>query len=128
MSDRPTRTAFAHSAELELIEGGDVRAPGGAVTMALCGAYDHAPPCPLAAHYTGVEQVGDVVSARILFACREDDEARVRQLIGEALRDGVGTDQVGVTTRWRLHREGRAEVVPAERDHADRLIASLGQD
>ena len=37
--------AFAFEAELELAPGTDPRAPGGAVTMALCGHWDHEGPC-----------------------------------------------------------------------------------
>jgi hypothetical protein len=37
--------AFAFEAELELAPGTDTRAPGGAVTVALCGHWDHEGPC-----------------------------------------------------------------------------------
>ena len=43
-----TRTAYAHDAVVILDPGGDSRAPGGAITVALCGHWDHEPPCPLA--------------------------------------------------------------------------------
>jgi hypothetical protein len=38
-------TAFAFEAELELAPGTDTRAPSGAVTVALCGHWDHDGPC-----------------------------------------------------------------------------------
>ena len=39
------RKAFAFEALLELEPGTDTRAPGGAVTVALCGAWEHDGPC-----------------------------------------------------------------------------------
>ena len=50
------RQAFAHDAVVVLDAGGDDRAPGGAITVELCGHWDHEPPCPLAAHHTGVRR------------------------------------------------------------------------
>ena len=41
-----------HRARVRLAEGADRAAPGGAVTPALCGAWDHEPPCPIAQHHT----------------------------------------------------------------------------
>ena len=113
--------AFAHAAELDLAADADPRAPGGAITVALCGGVDHAPPCPLAAHYTGVEQDGPRVQLRILFASAARDEAHVRDLIETALRAGefVGPDDE--TSRWRLVAHGPSDLHPAEYDHAQRL-------
>ena len=76
------REAFAHDAVLEMSEGADERAPGGAVTVALCGALDHEPPCPLAPHHTDATADDDgAVRIRVLFAAEPDDEDRVRALI-----------------------------------------------
>src|SRR5688572_33448176 len=96
------RQAFAHDAVLLLDDGGDDRAPGGAITVALCGSWSHEPPCPLAPHHTGVQWNGDEVTLRVLFAAAPDDEPRVRTLIDEALARGDGEDPDGVRTAWRL--------------------------
>jgi len=36
-----TRQVYIYEAELDLVPGADPRAPGGAVTVALCGRWDH---------------------------------------------------------------------------------------
>jgi len=43
------RQAFAHEAILVVQPQADLRAPGAAITVALCGHWEHQPPCPLAA-------------------------------------------------------------------------------
>jgi hypothetical protein len=62
------RQPFAHEAVLTIDADGDVGAPGAAITVALCGHWDHEPPCPLAPHHTAAERVGDDVHMRTLFA------------------------------------------------------------
>ena len=109
------RSAFAHDAVLQLEDGGDDRAPGGAITVALCGSWDHDPPCPLAPHHTAVTRSGSEVVLRLLFATAPENEARVRSLVEEALAQGEG---------WRLVRAEASEVRPDERDHAERLLAN----
>ncbi|KQC37143.1 MULTISPECIES: hypothetical protein [Frankia] len=42
------RRPFAHEFVLVLAPGGDERAPGAAITAALCGRWEHPPPCPQA--------------------------------------------------------------------------------
>jgi len=97
--------------------GGDVRAPGGAITVALCGHWEHEPPCPLAPHSTGAQRSGDQVRLRVLFATEPSAEAEVRGRIEAALsQDGLaGPD--GITTplapaqrtaRPAAHRRGPA--------------------
>ncbi|WP_432834156.1 hypothetical protein [Dactylosporangium sp. CA-092794] len=115
------REGFAHVAVLEMADEGDTRAPGGAITLALCGGWEHEPPCPLAAHHTATEQAGDLVRLRILFAADPSDEPEVRRRIDTALGDGQLHGPDGTITRWRL-RESRADTVaPEETAHAARL-------
>jgi hypothetical protein len=120
----PHRQAFAHDAVLALESGGDERAPGGAITLALCGTWSHEPPCPLAPHHTDARRGGDEVTLRILFAAAPDDEARVRALIQNALARGDGEDPDGARTSWRLLRSGPSPVRAEEHDHAERLRRS----
>ena len=64
-----SRAAYAHDAVVALDSGGDPRAPGGAITVALCGHWDHEPPCPLAPHHTDATHGGDdTLRLRVLFA------------------------------------------------------------
>jgi hypothetical protein len=117
------RKAFAHDAVLQSEPGLDHRAPGGAVTLALCGSLDHEPPCPLAAHHTTVEADGAELRVRILFATEVDDEERVRALMDGALASGEWTYPDGVVSRWALVSSGPSAVREDESEHADRLVA-----
>ena len=110
-----TRMPFAHDAVVAMDPTGDERAPGAAITVALCGSWEHEPPCPLAPHHTAVSRSGDEVALRLLFAADPGDEDRVRALVDDALALGEG---------WRLLRSGSSEVRPEERDHAGRLQLS----
>src|SRR5690606_31200200 len=99
----------------------DPHAPGAAITVALCGHWEHEPPCPLAPHHTAVERAGDEVRLRVLFAAEPDAVPDVRRRIDAALADGVLDGPDGVSTRWRL-RAARAGAVRAdETEHAERL-------
>ena len=121
-----TRAAYAHDAVVILDSGGDSRAPGGAITVALCGHWDHQPPCPLAPHHTDATPAGDdVVRLRVLFAAEPDDEPRVRALIGEALLSGRLTGPDGRVTRWLVKSSGAGSVRPDEADHAATLVAAI---
>ncbi|MEV0562150.1 hypothetical protein [Dactylosporangium sp. NPDC050588] len=116
------RETYAHTAVLDLT--GDERAPGGAITVALCGAYDHEPPCPLAAHQTAAVRDGDELRLRVLFAAEPADEARVRAGIDGALAAGELTGPDGVVTHWRLLRSGPAGIAADDAAHAERLRSS----
>jgi hypothetical protein len=117
-----TRSAFAHDAVVVLDPDGDDRAPGGAITVALCGSWSHEPPCPLAPHHTGVQRNGSEATLRVLFAAEPEDEARVRELIDAALTRGEREDPDGVRTSWHLLSSAPSPVRPEERDHAERLV------
>jgi hypothetical protein len=75
------RQAFAQEAVLVMELDADVRAPGAAVTVALCGHWDHEPPCPLAPHHVRVDEDDGELRVRILFAAEPCTEAEVRHLI-----------------------------------------------
>jgi hypothetical protein len=118
-----SRHCYAHDAVIGMAPGGDIRAPGGAITVALCGSLEHEPPCPLAAHHTRAEREGDEVRLRVLFAAEPDDAADVRLGIDRALSEGSFAGPDGVVTDWRLLESGPAEVTAGERDHAQRLTS-----
>lgn len=116
------RQAFAHEATLVMHPYADVRAPGAAITVALCGHWDHRPPCPLAAHNSHAEVSGGQVHLRTVFAAEADSEDAVRQRIEQALSAGRLRGPDGVTTSWELRSSRPAEVSSAEADIAARLI------
>lgn len=116
------RQAFAHEAVLDMVEGADVRAPGAAITVALCGHWDHQPPCPLAPHHNREERVGGQVRVRTLFAVEPEREGEARQRIERALAGGLLEGPGAVTTRWSLRVSRPAEVAPDEAEHAARLV------
>lgn len=116
------RQAFAHNAVLELIDSADERGPGGAVTVALCGALDHEPPCPVAPHHTSLMGHGPRRRVRVLFAT--DDEPVVRRTIHAALGCGEFVGPDGSVSRWVLHSSTPGNVTASERAHAARLMES----
>jgi hypothetical protein len=117
------RAVFAHDAVLAMEVGQDQQAPGGAITVALCGSWEHSPPCPLAPHHTSAERDGDVVRLRVLFAAEPGDEPEVRRRIAGALAAGRAATPDGDLARWSVTSEGPGDVRPEERDHGHRLAA-----
>ncbi|WP_433188255.1 hypothetical protein [Actinoallomurus sp. CA-150999] len=118
------RRAFAHDAVVVMEAGGDVRAPGAAITVALCGHWEHEPPCPLAPHQTVAERAGDQVRLRVLFATEPTAETEVRDRIVEALSRSRLDGPDGATTRWRLLSARPGSVREDEREQAERLVQS----
>ncbi|GAA1968623.1 hypothetical protein [Microbacterium deminutum] len=118
------REGFAHDATVTIAPDGDADALGAAITVALCGRWDHDPPCPLAPHHTRAERTGDLVRLRTLFAVEPELERRVRDRIDDALHDARFVAPGGVTTRWRFEASERGEIREQERDHLGRLIGS----
>ena len=118
------RAVFAHDAVLAMDSDQDLQAPGAAITVALCGSWEHAPPCPLAPHHTTAERDGDAVRLRVLFAAEPGDEPEVRRRIAAALAAGEVVTPVGDVARWRVTAEGPGEVRSEESDHGRRLAAN----
>jgi hypothetical protein len=117
------RNGFAHEALIELVPGADERAPGAAVTVALCGHWEHEGTCRWPHHSSVDTRAGQSLRLRVVFACAADDEPTVRQLIGTALGQG----QVGVepdTSRWALTTQGPSGLRPSETALANRLTGS----
>ncbi|MGQ0773267.1 MAG: toll/interleukin-1 receptor domain-containing protein [Pseudonocardiales bacterium] len=118
------REAFAHEAVLSMAAGADECAPGAAVTLELCGHWEHEPPCPVAAHHSCAERVGRDVQVRILFATEPERETEVRHRIDVALSAGQLCGPDGLTTGWTLRSSRRSDVFPDETDHAQCLLLS----
>ncbi|MGH3930630.1 MAG: hypothetical protein ACRDTF_11710 [Pseudonocardiaceae bacterium] len=113
--------AFAHDATLRMAHGADIRAPGAAITVALCGHWEHDPPCPLAPHHSRAQRVGDIVRIRILFATEPELETEVRHRIDGALSGGRLRGPDGATTCWQLSHSQVGTISPEEADHAEQL-------
>jgi hypothetical protein len=124
VNTRGVRTAFAHDAVVVLGPGVDARAPGAAITVAVCGSWDHPGPCPLAPHHTATSGDGSEVRLRVLFATEGGREAEVRGLIVGALSTGHGPTPEGGTASWRLLHHAVGAVDADEAHHAARLVAS----
>ena len=77
--------AHAHVAELRLRPGADPRAPGGAVTVALCGHWDHEGPCRWP-HHSAIDTSSRPARFCTRFDASPEDERTVRMLIEQALR------------------------------------------
>jgi hypothetical protein len=117
------RNAFVHDAIVTMEAEGDVRAPGAAITVALCGHWEHDPPCPLAPHHTSAARHGDDLRLRVLFAAESADEDEVRMRIERALTGGRFDDPQGGRSRWRLRSSGRGSLRDDEAEHAQRLVS-----
>jgi hypothetical protein len=117
------RKAFAHDAVVSMRHGGSPNALGGAITQALCGGWNHQPPCPLAPHYIGNVADGETVSLRVVFVAAPADEQRVRALIGEALAAGQLTVPDGGVARWELRSASPGTLRADEGELAADLLA-----
>jgi hypothetical protein len=116
------RQAFVHDAVVTMDPDGDTRAPGAAITVALCGHWEHEPPCPLAPHHTDAHRSGDRVRLRVLFAAEPAAEAQVRSRIEAALSQPGLTGPDGNTTHWQLDGARPSLLRNDEAQRAEQLI------
>jgi hypothetical protein len=110
-TDDTTRSeprAFVHEAVVDLVEDADPRAVGAAVTVALCGHWEHEGPCRWPHHNEIVDGL-----FRTLFVCGADEEPEVRSRIRSAL---------GGASHWRVVTERARPVADAERSLAQSLL------
>ena len=106
--------AFVVEARLDLDEGCDPAAVGAAVTVELCGHWQHEGPCRWP-HNNAVDEDSTPTRFRTVFVATGDEEASVRQRIETALGVGRGWRLVSTTTR---------PVATGERELARRLLAT----
>ena len=107
------RRAYVYEAELELAPDADPRAPGGAVTVALCGHWDHEGACRWP-HYTELDS--DVAPARLctVFACGDDEVDAVHAAIDGAVRN---------SNEWSVLSSARREPRGNEVDLGECLVS-----
>ncbi len=116
--------AFAHEAALQMAPDADLRAPGAAVTVELCGQWEHAPPCSVAPHHSHTRRVGADALVRVLFVVEPERETEVRRRIDAALSAGPSRRR-GRRGRRRPvagARQPTQRRVPEETAHARRLM------
>ena len=101
--------ALVIEAELVLAPGTDPRAPGGAVTTALCGHWEHEGPCRWP-HHNAIDG-RDPARLRTVVV-PGDDADEVRRRVSDAL---------GADAGWRLVRCADSPLAPGERALARRL-------
>ncbi|PTT60729.1 hypothetical protein DBR22_20015 [Arthrobacter sp. HMWF013] len=97
---------------------------GAAITVELCGSWEHPPPCPLAPHHTSHQRDGNAVALRVVFAAEPKAENEVRRRIESALAAGSLSGPDGITTRWSLLRSAAGSLSEAEREHAQRIAGT----
>lgn len=113
------REAYVHTAMVELDLDGDPAAPGGAITVELCGHWEHEGVCRWP-HQTAVEATapGRVV-VRTVFASESADEPAARDRIVRALLRCELVGPQGLR-RWAVLSQSPAEPTPDEADFAAR--------
>lgn len=95
------RRPWVHEAIIDLQSDVDPRSVGAAVTVALCGHWEHEGPC----RWPHNNEIVDGLF-RTLFVCAVDDEPEVRARIRTAL---------GQASEWRVVTERARPVADSER-------------
>ena len=124
------RHAHAHNATVRLDAGGDPAAIGAAITVALCGSWDHDGPCPLAPHHTSWHEdpnAAHVIHTRTLYAVDADREDEAIAALREGLVVGHLVGPGGRTTTWHLLDDRPSPLEPHETDHAEQLASGHEQ-
>jgi len=119
------KRTFMQCAEVLLEPDADARAPGGAVTLALCGSWDHAGACrwPHETSATWDERQGHV---RVVFVAGEDEEKQVRDLITQSLAGGECVGPDGKRSRWAATGHGAGVVSESEETLGRRIAGARG--
>lgn len=104
---------YVHEATLVLIDGDD-SAPGAAVTVALCGHWEHEVPCRWP-HHTSSYRQGDKRIVRTVAVIPEEEVDEVTGRIRRALTGG----------RWTVVSQGEAAPQRDEQVLAARLRRGL---
>ena len=112
MTDVPARRAFAFEARLELEPGVDPRAPGGAVTVALCGSWAHDGPCRWP-HRNDFDASSSPARLRTVVIADGETAAEVAARIESALR---------ADARWAVANCTTGEIATDEQALAARLM------
>lgn len=104
---------WVEEVELALDEGVDLAAPGGAVTVGLCGSWEHDGHCRWP-HHSAITVTGTTWTVRVVFVAHDREVADVRRRIGASLASD---------DRWSVLRAGPVPLDAARGEPA--LAASL---
>ena len=80
----------------------DPRAMGGAVTVALCGHWDHEGPCRWPHHTESQEVAENTYRVNVRFDAPQSEHAAVSDRINSALQSGAQAGPDGRVSRWSL--------------------------
>ena len=105
--------AYVLEAEIDLSEGCDPRAVGAAVTVELCGHWEHEGPCTWP-HNSAIDAERQPALFRTIYVADRDEEPQIRERIEQSLRAGGG---------WRVADVRPRAVAEDERELAERLAA-----
>jgi hypothetical protein len=108
---RVLRRPFVHEVVLDLAEGTDPAAPGAAVTVALCGHWEHEGGCRWP-HNNEIWSEGESTTFRTIFVAPLAEEREVRERIELTLRSAAG---------WSVTASGARALRENERALATRL-------
>lgn len=106
-------SAYVVEAELALGDGFDPAAVGAAVTVELCGHWEHEGACRWP-HNSAIDAQRDPARFRTLFVADESESAVVRERVEATLRRAAG---------WRVVSIRSRPVAKTERPLAERLLA-----
>jgi len=110
---RGVSIGFVHAAHLRLAADGDERAPGAAVTTALCGHWEHESACRWPHNTDIARRDGQDIHIRIVVGCRPDERPAVQATIVGALEASTLDGPTGLTT-WTVVDQGSAEATSEE--------------
>jgi hypothetical protein len=114
-----TLQAFVEEATVEMTDG-DPAAVGAAVTVELCGHWEHDGTCQWP-HHTSVSQKGDAVTLRTVFACTPEEEAEVRRRVVAGMTAGTLDGGPKGSSSWVVESVRADEVRASEQKLASRL-------
>jgi hypothetical protein len=104
---------FVHAAHLRLAPDGDERAPGGAITTALCGHWEHEGSCRWPHQTDVVGADGPDIDVRVVVGCSAEDRPAVQASIVDALDVATLDGPTGRTT-WTVVTQGSADPTSQE--------------
>ena len=87
---------------VRLEDPGDPRAVGGAVTVALCGHWDHEGPCRWPHHTEALSAEDGTHRIIVRFDSPEDEHPAVSDRIDGAIQSGAQAGPDGRVSRWAL--------------------------
>ena len=95
----PQHFSYVATASLRLADARDDRAPGAAITVDLCGHWEHEGPCRWP-HRTDSSPKGDLLEITTRFEADPEDELEVRRRIEAVLARGELEGPDGRITSW----------------------------